>query len=308
MKKIISIMMAVVMAVGTLGGFGVVASAADSEVVTVKFEQTEARKMLSYINNFRTSGSWCWDETDTKKVTYPAVQKLTYDYDLERSAMIRAAEISVYYEHVRPNGKEFYTTYTYYGSAGENIAYTQGYALSAEHVFSLWKEDDENYAGQGHRRNMLEATHAAVGIACCYVNGAYYWVQEFRDVVVEPNATAANDGYTNVTIDYSGNVTPSLVGVKAPAVKVPTIKVTLPKKSAVKISWNAQANVKNHQIQYSYNKNFKGAKTKNIDDRYGSLTINKLKSKKKVYIRVRAKNAATGKYTKWSKVKTVKIK
>ncbi len=308
MKKIISIMLALVMAVGTLGGFGVVASAADSEVVTVKFEQTEARKMLSYINNFRTSGTWCWDETDTEKVSYPAVQKLTYDYDLERSAMIRAAEISAYYEHTRPNGKDFYTTYTYFGTAGENIAYTQGYALSAEHVFNLWKEDNENYAGQGHRRNMLEGEFAAVGIACCYVNGAYYWVQEFRDVVVEPNATTANDGYTNATIDYSGNVTPSLVGVKAPAVKAPTIKVTLPKKKAVKISWNSQANVKSYQIQYSYQKNFKGARTKNLDERYGSLTVSKLKSKKKLYVRVRAKNKTTGKFSKWSNVKTVKIK
>lgn len=308
MKKFISILMSLVMAGGMLGGMCSVASAADSEVVTVKYEQTEARKMLSYINNFRTSKSWCWDESDTKKVTYPAVQKLQYDYDLEKSAMIRAAEISVYYEHTRPNGQSPFTTYTYYGSAGENIAYTEGFALSAEHVFDLWKEENENYAGQGHRRNMLKSDFGAVGIACCYVNGRYYWVQEFRDVVVEPNATKANNGYTDVTIDYTGKVKPSLVGVKAPEVKAPVIKAASTKKKAVKISWNSQANVKSYQVQYSYKKNFKGAKTKNVAERYGSLTVNGVKSNKKLYVRVRAKNKTTGKFSKWSKVKTVKIK
>lgn len=308
MKKLLSVLLSLALVLGVCGGLSSTAFAADSEVVTVQYQQTEARKMLSSINRFRASGSWCWNESDTEKISYPAVQALQYDYDLEKSAMIRAAEISVYFDHIRPNGQLPFTTYTYYGTAGENIAYIQGYTNSAETVFEMWKEENENYDGQGHRRNMLKGDFGAVGIACCNVNGIYYWVQEFRDVVVEPNATPANNGYANVTIDYTGNVKPTLVGVKAPAVKAPTIKLTSPKKRAFKVSWNAQANVKNYQIQYSYSKKFKNAKKLNVNANYGSMTVSGKTSKKRIYVRVRAKNNATGKYSKWSKTKSVKIK
>lgn len=308
MKKALSVLLSLVLAIGMFGGVSATAFAQDKEVVTVKFEQTEARKMLTLVNEFRTSGSWCWDESNSKKVKYPAVKALKYDYDLERSAMIRAAEITKLYDHTRPNGKGPETALNDYGTCGENIAWTEGYGLSAEHVFGLWKEEDKLYNEQGHRRNMLNGEYGAIGIACCYVNGRYYWVQEFRDFVIDPNKSPANDGYTDATIDYSGTVKPSLVGVKAPALKAPTVKVTSPKKKAVKISWNSQPNIKNYQLQYSYNKNFKDKKTKNIDERYGSMTINGMKSKKTVYVRMRAKSKSTGKYTKWSKVKKVKIK
>lgn len=308
MKKALSVLLSLVLVIGMFGGVSSTVFAKDQEVVTVKFEQTEARKMLKLVNEFRTNGSWCWDETDTKKVKYPAVKALKYDYDLERSAMIRAAEITKLYDHTRPNGKGPETVLNNYGTCGENIAWTEGYGLSAEHVFSLWKEDNEDYNGQGHRRNMLNGEYGAIGIACCYVNGRYYWVQEFRDFVVDANKSPANDGYTDATIDYVGNIKPSLVGVKTPALKAPNVKVVSPKKKTLKVSWNSQPNIKSYQLQYSYNKKFKNKKTHNVAERYGSFTINGLKSKKKVYVRMRAKNKSTGKFTKWSKVKKVKIK
>ena len=305
MKKTLSVLLSLILAIGMFGGISSTAYAKDE--ITVKYEQTEARKMLNRINQFRTAGSWCWNESNTKKVKYPAVKALVYDYDLERSAMIRAAEISRLYEHTRPNGKGPETALSYdYGTCGENIACTEGYALSEEFVFGLWKEDDEDYNGQGHRRTMLNGEYVAVGIACCYVDGKYYWVQEFRNFVVDENKTEANNGNTSVVVD--GTAKPSLAGVKINAPNPPTIKVTSPKKKAVKISWNSQPNIKSYQLQYSYSKNFKNAKTKNLSYKTGALTVSKLKSKKKVYVRVRAKNKATGKYSKWSKVKYVKIK
>lgn len=304
MKKALSVLLSLILAIGMFGGISSTAYAKDA--ITVKYEQTEARKMLNRINQFRTAGSWCWDESNTKKVKYPAVKALVYDYDLERSAMIRAAEISRLYEHTRPNGEGPETALSGYGTCGENIAYTEGYGLSEDFVFGLWKEDDEDYSGQGHRRNMLNGNFGAIGIACCYVDGKYYWVQEFRDYVVDSNPSPANNGDSSVVVD--GTAKPSLAGVKINAPKPPTIKVTSPKKKAVKISWDSQPKIKSYQLQYSYNKNFKNKKTHNVAERYGSFTINGLKSKKKVYVRVRAKNKSTGKFTKWSKVKTVKIK
>ena len=65
--------------------------------ISVKYGQTEARRILDMINELRTSptDAWAWDKTDTKQVAYPGLKELVYDYDLERLAMKRAAEIAV---------------------------------------------------------------------------------------------------------------------------------------------------------------------------------------------------------------------
>lgn len=305
MKRLISLLLSIVMLTGVLSVAGMSASASDT--VSAQYCQSKAREMLTMINDFRTGGTWCWDKSNSKKVAYPAVKKLVYDYDLEKTAMLRAAEISVQYEHIRPNGSSPFTAFSYYGTAGENIAWTEGMGDDPQTVFELWREDNEMYEGQGHRRNMLGKDFGAVGIACAYIDGRYYWVQEFRDVVVDAAQTPAVDGVVNVVADGTGKIDTS--NVKAPAVKTP--KITYIKstgKRKLKFKWNSQANVSKYQIQYSYNKNFKNAKTKNLSYKTGALTVSKLKSKKKVYVRVRAKNKATGKYTKWSKAKYAKIK
>ena len=221
--------------------------------------------------------------------------------------MLRAAEISVQYDHIRPNGTSPFTAFSYYGTAGENIAWTEGMGDDPQTVVELWREDNEMYEGQGHRRNMLGKDFGAVGIACAYIDGRYYWVQEFRDVVVDAAQTPAADGVMNVVADGTGKIDTS--NVKAPTVNAP--KITYIKsiaKGKLKFKWNSQANVSKYQIQYSYSKSFKKAKTKTLSYKTGAVTIKKLKSKKKVYVRVRAKNKATGKYSKWSSIKSVKIK
>ena len=66
------------------------------------------------------------DKTDTKQIAYPGLKELVYDYDLERLAMKRAAEIALSYEHTRPNGQNPFTIYTEENitrlDTGENIA------------------------------------------------------------------------------------------------------------------------------------------------------------------------------------------
>lgn len=56
-------------------------------------------------------------------------------------------------------------------------------SLSASTVFNLWKEDNDDYSGQGHRRNMLSSNFTSIGIAHVYYNGCHYWVQEFSSKV-----------------------------------------------------------------------------------------------------------------------------
>ena len=164
-----------------------------SVIYDVQYGQTEARGILDKINSFRTNSSqaWYWNESDTDKVYNDGLQPLTYDYDLEEAAMIRAAEIAVFYSHTRPNGRKCSTAHkdmNNYG--GENIA--AGYK-SADAVFAGWKEDSEKYSGQGHRRNMLRREAVAVGIGHVKCNGIDYWVQEFGFSVNNTSKTEAND-------------------------------------------------------------------------------------------------------------------
>ncbi len=185
------------------------AEAAEGETgtanINVKYGQTEARKMLDMVNAFRTGNdAWEWDSDDKTKIPHKDLVPLEYDYELEKVAMQRAAEIafSYYPAHYRPDGSLCLTAYPnthVYMSKGENIA--AGYE-TAESVFVGWREDDENYAGQGHRRNMLNKDFTAIGIGHVYYNGYHYWVQEFGSPASGAAQTAANDGETTVSIDF----------------------------------------------------------------------------------------------------------
>lgn len=170
--------------------------------IKVTYGQTEARTMLADINAFRTSetDAWCWDMSDSTKQPCSTTE-LEYDYELERVAMQRAAEIALSYDHTRPNGKACFTAYpSGYRGMGENIA--AGYASAAE-VFDGWKEENESYAGQGHRRNMLSAKFKAVGIGHVVYQGCHYWVQEFGDSVKNGAASGANDDTQIVDVDVA---------------------------------------------------------------------------------------------------------
>lgn len=176
--------------------------AAESNTVTVKatvqYGQSEARDMLSMVNDFRTgSEAWAWNRDNTTKTWYSS-QKLTYDYDLEKTAMLRAAEIAFSFSHTRPNGTICFTTYSTGSSYGENIA--AGYTTAAA-AFKGWQETNDDYSGQGHRRNMLNSGYTAIGIGHVYYNGCHYWVQEFRSPVVDTTLTAANNAETEVELE-----------------------------------------------------------------------------------------------------------
>lgn len=90
-------------------------------------------------------------------------------------------------------------------------------------------------------------------------------------------------------------------------------KVTTPKKARLKATWKKQTKqTTGYQIQYSTDKNFKkGNKTVTIKkNKTTSITIKKLKSKKKYYVRIRTYKTVgkTKYYSAWSKSKNVKVK
>ncbi len=167
--------------------------------VTGTYEQTSARKMLDSINNFRTGAdAWYWNENDTQKVVFNNLPKLVYDYDLEKTAMQRAMEISVYYSHTRPNGKLCNTAYSGYCYFGENIAY--GYD-TADAVFKAWQETNNKYVGQGHRRNMLATEFTCVAIGHVIRDDIHYWVQEFRAPTVSTAVTPVTNATKTAYVD-----------------------------------------------------------------------------------------------------------
>ena len=163
-----------------LGMMGMEASAAD-----ITYIYDDVGTMYNLVNNFRQSGEgWYYNESN-QKVAAQALQPLAYDYNLEKIAMIRAAELVQSYSHTRPNGQDVSGLVFGLGMhmSGENIAWGESYLGTAESIFTAWREEDQAYAGQGHRRNMLSAAigYTSIGIGHVRANGKDYWVQVFGD-------------------------------------------------------------------------------------------------------------------------------
>ena len=172
--------------------------------ISVKYGQTEAREILDMINDMRTNpyDAWYWDQMNTNRIACGTLSKLQYDYDLERVAMKRAAEIALSYGHERPMGGYAWDIYQQenikYRYVGENIAAGQTTASQAN---DAWREDNYLYDGQGHRRNMLSSQFNCVGIGHVYYNRTHYWVEVFA-YRPEINTTEipANDSTETVSV------------------------------------------------------------------------------------------------------------
>ena len=95
--------------------------------------------------------------------------------------------------------------------------------------------------------------------------------------------------------------------VVAKPAKVKGLKLTA-KKKAVAIKFKKASKAKKYEVTYSLKSNFKGAKTKTTSKT--KITIKKLKSKKKYYVKVRGFYTLDGKkvYGAYSGKKSVKIK
>ncbi|MBQ9720895.1 MAG: S-layer homology domain-containing protein [Oscillospiraceae bacterium] len=92
---------------------------------------------------------------------------LTMDQGLMETAILRAYETILYWDHTRPNGELCFTADSRMN--GENIA---AGSRSAERVMERWMNS------AGHRSNIL-GNYKSIGIACIEAAGEYYWVQCF---------------------------------------------------------------------------------------------------------------------------------
>lgn len=147
----------------------------------VSFEiNDEVQSCFELTNSFRTgSEAWYWNKDNSTKTTCTGLKALTLDEDLCKAAKIRANEIVSNFSHTRPNGSSCFTVLSdlsiSYKGVGENIAAGN---RTVSGTFTQWKKENENYSGQGHRRNML-GDYTKIGIAYTYDESStykYYWV------------------------------------------------------------------------------------------------------------------------------------
>ena len=235
-RKLLTLFLAICM-ICTLVPFSAFA-AENTETVSyeVTYNQSAARKMLSLINELRTGDdAWVKDKTSLIPI-YKDLEELTYDYSLEKIAMKRAAEIAIYMDHTRPNGKGYETLIDKsFTASAENLAAGLN---SYKEAFNGWLQTNAKYAGQAQRRNMLSENFNAVGISCAYYNGNYYWVQVFgKTATPNTKSTAAIDSATLVSTEINYDLiesikistdadTPVSVGMDKPA-ELPALTTTI---------------------------------------------------------------------------------
>ncbi len=254
--------------------------------------------------------------------------KLTMDKDLLEAAMLRAAEITVKFDHVRPNGQKCFTVCD--KVYAENIAY--GYATPTA-VMEGWMTSN-----QGHRESIMNGEYETIGIGCFRKGNTRYWVQCFGyddlKKVTQPDnvkrtykvALTSSEKTTIVSTDSDTTAEDSTttteesqVATKTPlSTKVSNVKATAGKKKLT-ITWKKKSGISGYKLQISTSKKFKGKQTYTIGKNTTKKVITKykgksLKSKKKYYVRIRAyikstdaDGVATVKYGKWKTVyKTTK--
>ena len=173
--------------------------------VNVNFKQKSARNMLKLINDFRTgSDAWAWNSTNTQKVTITGLGRLAYDYNLEKIAMLRAAEAALKFGHERPNGKTAFSALDengyVYKVAGENLVRS---CKSVKTAFNALLETNNQYANQTHRRLMLSNEYNVCAVGHVRVNGIDYWALLLAYTQDDSDYTKTKNGSTKITLDIA---------------------------------------------------------------------------------------------------------
>lgn len=282
-----------------------IVEAASTKSTTGTCEYDKAYEVLKMINEERAGAG--------KK-------KLTMDKDLLEAAMLRAAELTVSFDHIRPNGKKCFTVCS--KAYAENIAY--GYVTPAD-VVEGWMTSN-----QGHRESIMNGEYETIGIGCFKQNGVRYWVQCFGyddlKKVTQPNnvkrtyiVALTSSGKTTIKTE-AGTKTETKdetntqnVTTNPLSTRVSKVKATAGKRKLT-ITWKKKSGVTGYKLQISTSKSFKNKQTYTIGKSKTKKVITKfkgksLKSKKRYYVRIRAyiksvdeDGVATVKYSKWKTI------
>lgn len=127
---------------------------------------------------------------------------LTMSSALQNTAVVRAAETALYFDHVRPNGEKWDTALQapVSGWWGENIAAGNS---TAQAVTDQWMNSD------GHRENMLRKEYRYVGIGCVTVGSTTYWCQNFAQSVGGGAASGGGSFTRLFTVEVNRSLIPA---------------------------------------------------------------------------------------------------
>ena len=143
------------------------------------FDYQKSNEVLTIVNKERANNG---------------LSALKMDRSLLETAMQRAAESSIYWDHIRPDGSYCFTANS--KMTRENIAYG---AWTAEQVMNMWMNSS------GHKANILSSDSKSIGIGCFNYNGVNYWVQCFGENEAEGTTITENKNATskiNIEADY----------------------------------------------------------------------------------------------------------
>jgi hypothetical protein len=196
------------------------------------------------------------------------------------------------------------------------------------HDWSAWTEgEDGKYTRTCRRCN--ETEHPAAATPSVTLSKTAY---VYNGKVQKPEVTVKANGVklapSEYKLTYSGGcknvgkytvtvaLKNGLEGSKTVSYKIDPAATALKSVKAGKksftVKWTKKtAQTTGYQIQYSESSKFKAARTKTVNSyKKSSLTVKKLKSKKKYYVRIRTYKTVKGTkfYSKWSKAKTVKTR
>ena len=141
---------------------------------TETFTTTEASSDAYYIDSYAEQ-VLALGNAEREKA---GVSPLTMNYTLAAAARVRAKEISVSFDHTRPDGRSCFTAWdeagVSYWTCGENIA--AGYG-SPQAVVTGWVNSP------GHYANIINEDFTEMAVSCYYDSASdygYYWAQCFK--------------------------------------------------------------------------------------------------------------------------------
>lgn len=232
-KRLFSLIMVLVL---TVSFIGVIPASADSSTfeITVSCEQKTkmASDALDLINAERKAAG---------------VSVLKMDKNLTTVAAQRAAEISVEFAHVRPDGRTCFEGFDAYGynrgTRGENVAY--GYD-TAKDVYEGWK-----HSTTGHHEQYMNGAFTKTGIVCLEISGVHYWVQVFQSGSEITSYTQTVDFSVTKTVKVTNNAENKAKYMPGSTPEISSL--TTDASGKVTVMWNPVANASGYRVYRYYN-------------------------------------------------------
>ena len=171
-----------------------------------------------------------------------------------------------------------------------------------------------DYANHNHKSVKIEnfkiyCYEGTAGEQYAKDNGFEYEILSDKENPPQNQNNNTNKPNQTVNTVNKAKITPSTTKVTAPKpAKVKEVKLTA-KKKKLNVSWKKVSGATGYEVMYAKNNKFtKGKKTVKV--KKNKVIINRLKSKKKYFVKVRAYKKANGDtyYGKWSKVAKKKVK